>query len=158
MFGLTTEQQTAIFNWVKGVVGTDPLYSGQTINKPPKPLAVIDVIMPPKNENLLHDKSRDDVNVTTTYHKVCTISVSIMSDTDSTVLGSDLEESVDKVEVKTALKAAGLFCRYCLSNASTRYKLTDRYEYRSIVDFKFGLTSSFDETRDIIETVELLYE
>lgn len=159
MFGLTATQLNALYNWIHGETGINTVFFGQSNNRLKKPLAVINITAPPKSNDLLPDKIRDgSTTVKTKFHKSMTVSIMVKDNVDAAQYTGIIEDSTDKAAVKTALKAAGLYCRYCLMSDTATFKLGDKYEYEAIIEFRFGATAEFDEDRYIIETVEIDYE
>ena len=159
MFGLTENQLDAIYDWLNTETGLEVIFVGQSNVRPSKPFIVVNVPSPPKADALRPDKLRDgSTDVIVKFHKSFTLSIAAVSDSDAGIVVCSVEESVFKKDIKNMLNEVGLYCRHCLGSTNTNKELVNRFEYISTIDFRFGVTSTFVEKRDIIESVEIEYD
>jgi len=164
MFGLTAVQSKAIIDWVKTELAMPVFASGEEGDRPERPFAVVHMKDGPQAETLMPTKSRNPGSVSAPvvlpsvdviFYEAFLLSVVIRDTKDAVKYSRALERSLDKTAVKTALKAVGLYYRYCANTASAEHKLSTIMERVAFIDFKFAVTSSFNETRDVIEHVEI---
>jgi hypothetical protein len=158
-FGFTEAQKEAIYDWLHEALSINVVFANQNIEQEAKPLAIVGVVFPRTHANMRPDKKRDGTTTNILkFHETCTLSIMIKDNKDALVYANIIERSLHTNNVKTMLKAVGLFFRYTEPIVHNSVELSDKLESTAIIDVRFGLASEITEERDIIEEVETIYE
>lgn len=159
MFSFSEAQRNVIYDWLHELLDINIVFSGQSFQQESKPLAIIGVVTPRSHANLRPDTQRDGTTTNILkFHENCTLSIMIKDNKDALIYANNIERSLHTKHVRKLLKSVGLFFMYTHPIIATNKELSDKNEYTSIIDIRFGLSSTVEEERDIIEEVEISYQ
>lgn len=160
MYGLETRQKETLYTWVSTELEIETIYEGQNVESSVYPCAYISVPVPPYSASIKPHKVRlDDSNVMLIRRKRFTVQITVYDEDDAIAKVTKLQDSLDKDSWLRLFEANNLFIQEVnivpFKGSSWAELDPTRPIYSGIIDVKFAMMTSIEDTLDTINSVSL---